>query len=182
VSDDELIADFVASLQADQFFDHRNPPPAEMNAGIDQHDWNCLRWKPIQVATPKAELSTLYERLHTTFPPLYERLILTWRWLDVWNDQVRFFANPPEASLNAFAKQVLNDPVFNQHLVGGGYIPFGLDIESYDPVCFDTNRRLADGDCMVIRFEHEAMLSFDHIGESWVLYPSCRDMMLASYG
>ena len=180
MSDDQLIADFVASLQADQFFTHEDPPPAELNAGIDPADWNCVRWKPAQIETPKSELKLLNEKLLKPLPPLYERLVLTWRWLDVWTDRVRLFANPPETSLNAFAKHVLNDPVFNQHLVAGGYIPFGLDINSYDPICFDTNSRLTDNDCMVIKFEHEAILSFDRIGESWVLWPSCRAMMLDS--
>ena len=180
MSDDELITGFVRSFQTDQFFTHDAPPPSELNGGIDPDDWNCIRWQPARIETPRADLRPIYDRLRKPFPPLYERLVLTWRWLDVWIDKVRLFANPPGPTLDALAKQVFRDPVFESHLVAGGYIPFGLDIDNYDPICFDTNRPLPDGDCKVIRFEHEAMLSFDRIGESWVLWPSCRAMMLDS--
>jgi hypothetical protein len=175
MSDDELIAGFLASLDIDQFHTHEKPPPPELNAGIDAEEWNTILWKPACIETPKSELVPIYDRLHTRFPPLYERLILTWRWLDVWMDNARLFSNPPEPSLNTFARQVFKDPVFEEYLIANGYILFGLD--DYDPLCFDTNRRLPDGDCIVVKFEHEAMLSHYRIGESWVLWHSCRAMM-----
>lgn len=178
--DDQLIADFMAALETDQFFDHRNPPPDELNAGIDPQDWNRLRWAPARIETSRSLLAPIYDRLRKPFPPLYERFILTWRWLDVSTDLIRIFPNPPGPNLEGLERQVFNEPVFNQHLVAAGYIPFGLDINTYDPVCFDTNRSLTDGDCMVVKFEHEAMLSFGRIGESWILWPSCRAMMISS--
>jgi hypothetical protein len=182
MTDDELIARFVASLDMDQFFTHEKPPPGELNAGIDPEDWNCIRWKPKRIETAREELQPIYSRLHKPFPPLYERLVLTWRWLEAWTGNVRLFSNPPESSFVTLTSQTFSDPVFNGHLIANGYVPFGLDLNNYDPVCFDTNELLFDGDCRIVKFEHEAMLSFDRIGESWILWPSCRAMMNASCG
>jgi len=177
--DDQLIADFVAAFETDQFFDHRNPSPEELNAGIDPQDWNRILWTPKRIETPKSQLRPIYDRFGKPFPPLYERLILTWKWLDVsTKKKVRLFANPPGPTLEPFDRKIFNDTVFHQHLIAAGFVLFGLDINNYDPICFDTNQPLWDGDCMVVKFEHEAMLSFDRIGEPWVLWPSCRAMMI----
>lgn len=180
MSDDDLIAAFVASFQSDQFFTHDEPPPDELSTGVDPEDWNCIRWKPTRIETPKAELKLLYGGLGGRFPPLYEQLVLTWRWLDVWLDKIRLFANPPGPTLNPLAKQMHRDPVFDEHLVSNGYFPFGFDIDNYNPVCFDTTRSHPDGDCIIRKFEHESMLTTDRIGESWVIWSSCRAMMMES--
>lgn len=180
VEDDELIKAFVESLEFHQFFTHEAPPPSELNAGIDPNDWNCVRWRPSRIETPRKAIVGNSRLSGVAFPPLYERLVLTYRWLEVWTHKIRLFSNPPGASLDPLAKRIRGDPVFDGHLFACGYIPFGLDINVYDPVCFNTNKQSSDGDCPVVRFEHEAMLSFDRIGESWVLWPTCRAMMLES--
>ncbi len=182
MSDVDIISAFVKSFQFDQFFTHENPPPDELNAGIDPSDWDCVRWQPAKSETSREEIKRIYADLETKFPPLYEQLVLSWRWLDVEIPGVRMFANPPCATIKPLADTIFRDPVLTGHLVVNGYIPFGFDENAYDPVCFDTTKRHPDGDCPVRKFEHEAMLSFDRIGESWVLWPSCRAMMLDSAG
>jgi len=48
----------------------------------------------------------------------------------------------------------------------------------YDPICFDLNH-YSNGDCPIVRFEHESILMYDKIGEKKQLFPSFRKMMQA---
>ena len=180
MTDDELIAAFVDSWELDAFFDDADPPPTELWVATDLDSMDPV-WRPARIDTPHEALAKLRSDMRVKLPPLFERLLLTWRWCDMSIvDKVRLFANPPGYRLDDFQASVFRDPVFNGHLIARGYIPFGFDNNRYDPVCFDTNVQHEDGDCLIRKFEHEAMLSFNRIGESWVLWPSCRAMMMES--
>lgn len=184
--DDELIARFVATfckLDNSQLFTQENPPPDELNAGTDPNDWNCVLWRPAKVQVESEKLNAFYYRIPAKLPPLYERLITSWRWLEVFLYRIRLFANPPGKGLAVLADNILRDPAFVLHLVINGFVPFAFDsgdnsdLHDYNPVCFDTNHRNADGDCPIITFEHEAMLSFDRIGDSWIRWGSFRQLV-----
>jgi hypothetical protein len=85
------------------------------------------------------------------------------------------------AELGGLAGDLFADRSFNSHLVSQGYLPFALGAEgdewSYDPVCFDLNAINDYGECRILRFEHESILSFDYVGEVWTLWPSLEAWM-----
>ena len=177
--DDELIDRFVGTfcmLDSTQCFTHEHPPPEEFDAGVDPSDWQLIRWRPARVEVGADVLAGFRNRLQMTLPPLYERLICSWRWPEVELGRIRLFANPPGPDLASLAERILREPVFCGHLVANGFIPFAFE-GSYDPVCFDLNHRRLDGDCPIVAFEHEAMLSFDRVGESWTRWSSFRQLM-----
>ncbi len=183
-SDDELIRKYVGTfhvLDDGYWTTHDEPPPDELNAGIDPADWRHLLNRPAAIKTERSALTAIYDYTPGNLPPLYERLILSWRGLEVFLHRIQLLANPPDPDLNGLKWNIFRDSVLTSHLIPNGFVPFACysdnGIHSYDPVCFDLNRRRPDGDCPIRRFEHEAMLSFDHIGESWQLWPSCRAMM-----
>ncbi|MBN1851715.1 MAG: hypothetical protein JW829_03295 [Pirellulales bacterium] len=128
VGDDDLITAFVESLEFDQWFTQEDPPPIELNAGIDPDDWNCVCWKPARIETPRKAIIDNYCLSGIALPPLYERFVLTYRWLEVRTEKIRLFSNSPGVSLDPLAKQIFQDPVFDRHLFCRGCIPFGLDI------------------------------------------------------
>jgi hypothetical protein len=182
LTDDELIAQFVETfckLDGDCWTTLRDPPPDELNAGsdLDPENWDRILWRPARIEATRDDLQALYYRLSAKFPPLYERLIVSWRWLEVYLYRIRLLANPPGPELKGLGDNILRDPVFVEYLESKGYVPFAFDGSSYNPVCFDTNHRRSDGDCPIIAFEHEAMLSFHRIGASWKLWDSFRDLM-----
>ncbi len=185
-TDDEFLARFVETfckLDGDCSGTIEDPPPDELNAGADVNHPQLILWRPTQIKAEPDELESFYRRLPAKLPPLYEQLITSWRWLEVFLYRIRLFANPPGRGLNGLAENILRDPVFVRHLVGNGFVPFGFDtgdnsnLHVYDPICFDTHHRNEDGDCPIVGFEHEAMLSHDRIGESWLKWKSFRELV-----
>jgi hypothetical protein len=68
-------------------------------------------------------------------------------------------ANPPGNDLTGLLAQISKDPAFWNTLRGAGYIQFGNgpDID-YDPVCFDLSARKKNGDCRIVKIDHEEIL------------------------
>jgi len=181
-ADDQLLARFVAALErlGEFWTTHENPPPHSLLVGIDEDDWGYLRWRPTLIATDRDQLDPIYARIPGVFPELYERLVLTYRWLDVDLDSFLLRANPPEPTLVGLAKWIFGDPAFVEVLIPQGYVPFGSrGYSCYDPFCFDLNS-MKDGDCPIIRFEHEAILCHLRIGEYEQVFSSFREMVCAT--
>jgi len=154
----DLVAEFVCSFQIfDDQVEFESIPPELQVAGKGGPD-KWPRWKPAPMRTDPAALAAAYELLPGRLPPLYEQLVLSYRWLEAELANVmRLLENGPADSLLRLVNQIRADPVFVDVLLPKGFIPFGKGEDcSYDPVCFDTRRRGTDGDCPVVRFEHEA--------------------------
>lgn len=178
--DADLIRRFVATFERlDELIAfHDAPPPSELSAGIDPDDWNVIRWQPAPVATPTEALSLLHARTPGCLPRLYERLILSYRWLEVDLRICRLLANPPADDLQPLVDRMFADPVLNDTLIPSGFVRFALASDyCYDPICFDLNRSVK-GDCPVVRFNHESILMHDSLGETEQLFDSFRDLML----
>jgi len=55
-----------------------------------------------------------------------------------------------------FKDRLLIDEGFVKVLLPAGYLQIGNpDDSSYDPVCFDTNKK---GECQIVRIDHEEIL------------------------
>ena len=82
----ELIEKFVASFEsvaeemvADEILD----PVGWQLASGPANDYGRKPWRPRRERTNASELQPLYAKLPARFPPLYEELVLSYRWADV---------------------------------------------------------------------------------------------------
>lgn len=180
----DLVEAFVstfARLDDSLWYTNAHPPAHEFAQGIDPQDWDRIFWSPARLATKKSSLHPILDRIPRPFPKLYEYLVLNYRWPEVFLHRIRLKGNPPGSDLGGLAKELFADPAFDALLVAQGFLPFAFGAEgdqwSYDPVCFDLNSLDADGDCPILRFEHEAILSFGKIGEVWKLWHSLEAWM-----
>ncbi len=179
--DDDLLARFVATFgQLDDLICMpSNPAPRALatSATDDWDSWQWDRWQPAALETGRQQLEPLYQRVPGPFPALYERLVLSYRWLDVHLRTVMLHGNPPGPGLDGLASAILGDAVLINTLLPAGLIPFGkVSDGGYDPMCFDLNARRR-GDCRIIQVEHESVLCHDRIGETWVRYTSFRELV-----
>jgi hypothetical protein len=109
--------------------------------------------------TDRSELEPIYARLPARFPPLYERLVLSYRWAEVDLGSFRLLANPPGSDLNGLFNEMSKDRFLWDALLKDGFVRFGKgpDID-YDPVCFDIGARRKNGDCRIVKIDHEEIL------------------------
>jgi hypothetical protein len=177
LDDQQLVDEFVASFtKLDDLIVHAGlVVPTELEAGwIDGFE----RWRPIAVHTDPTALAAVYKRLSGRFPRLYERLVLSYRWLDVDLRLIRLLANAPGPTLAPLMEGILTDRAFVNVLVPNGYIPFAMASDSYDPICFDLTRTSNQGDCPIVRFEHESILCNEQIGDIDEIKPSFRSLVI----
>jgi hypothetical protein len=181
IRDDDLLTCFVATFERldDLTRLPSEPVPPEL-ATPDSDDWDSWqsdRWRPAAIATGRDQLEHLYRKVPGPFPALYERLVLSYRWLEVDLGTARLLSNPPGPTLDGLADAMLGDPVLINTLLPAGLIPFGKATGvCYSPMCFDLEARKGE-DCPIIQVEHESILCHDRIGETWQRYPSFRDLV-----
>ena len=177
MDDQRLVDEFVASFtRLDDLIVHSKlvVPPELQTDWIDGFE----RWRPFAVHTDRAALAQVYRRLPSRFPPLYELLILSYRWLEVDLQLLELLPNPPGPTLEPLIEGIFRDPIFVKVLIPKGYIPFAMASDSYDPICFDTTRPTKRGDCPIVRFEHESILCDERIRDFEVIEPSFRSLVL----
>jgi hypothetical protein len=179
-NDSQLIDNFVAtfekvddlSISADL-----NPEASKLAVGDFEED-GFSQWRPIQVATEPSALEVLYAKLPARFPPLYERLVLSYRWAEVDLGLLRLLANPPGPSVAALGEEIARDQAMQEVLVLNQCLQFGRGPDyDYDAVCFDWSRRLPDGDCPVVKIDHEEILCNRRFKIVAELAPSFRALM-----
>jgi hypothetical protein len=123
----------------------------------DEHGW--FEWRPVRKNTTRALLDPLYAKLPARFPPLYEQLVLSYRWATVDLGSFRLMANPADADLTGLLEQITEDDNLQESLVPAGYLQFGQgpDVD-YDPVCFDIKSRTKNKDYKIVKIDHEEIL------------------------
>jgi hypothetical protein len=134
-------------------------------------------WRPLRVQTSRDALKALYDALPGPLPPLYEQLILRYHWGEVDLDTYRLLPNFPPP-LDGLIRAIKADAVLFKVLSSNGFVQFGRgpDID-YDPVCFDLRRRLADGDCAIVKADHEEILNHERLRVVGVLAGSFRELI-----
>lgn len=139
-------------------------------------------WRPMRVQTSPNVLKTFYETVPGPLPPLYERLILTYHWGEVDLDRYRLLPNFPPP-LDGLIKVMKADAVLFRVLSSNGFVQFGRgpDID-YDPVCFDLNARAADGDCAIVKLDHEEILIRERIRVVAKVADTFRQLVLQTIG
>jgi hypothetical protein len=177
-ADDLLLERFVASFEKlDEM--RVSDPIAQQLATGDRDEHLCSRWRPIKVDTEPSLLDPVYSMVPGRFPPLFERLVLSYRWAEVDLGSYRLMANPPGTSLDALLHEMSKDPIIWNCLLEAGYIQFGKgpDID-YDPVCFDVSTRTKNDDCKIVKIDHEEILCHDRVKMVAELAPTFEQLML----
>lgn len=151
-------------------------------------------WQPVACQTDSKFLEPLYAALPGRFPPLYERLALSYRWptaelpdvpveKNTWPPSPILLPNPLGRGLDGLLAAICSDRGLWDELAPNGYVQFARAWGgSYDPVCFDTNRRQADGDCPVVQIDHEGILCNYHIKVIAELAGSFRELINVNLG
>jgi len=175
-ADAELLAQFVAAFEV---FDDMCAleVPAKLIVRSDEPGFTY--WRPKQISTPRAALDSLYNELPARFPPLYESLILSYRWALVGVEAFQLLPNEPAEDLSPLLSAIKIDPCLFQTLFPAGYVQFGRGPQSsYDPVCFDIRHRHKNGEFRVVQIDHEEILCFDRIREVQEIALSFRELVV----
>ena len=179
----ELIDRFVLSfarldsLRADQTLD---PIAWELAEG-EPNESGRSAWRPVQYPTDASCLEPLYAVLPARFPPLYESMVLHYRWADVDLRLFTLLANPMGADLGPLLRRISADQHLWDHLIHAGYIPFGQGTGGdYDPVCFELKSRKQNADFRIVKIDHEGILSFDRLRVVAEIAPSFRHLVLGT--
>ena len=180
--DEALLADYVSAFTR---LDNTTRPsvPAELRVGTDEH--GELLWQPGRYTTPVSALDALYRGMGFSgegscrFPRLYERLVVSYRWMEVDLGIYRLLANPPADDLSPLQAAMCNDKHLFEVLASNGFVQFGMGPDlDYDPICFDFRNRRQGGDCRVVKLDHEVILCHGRIRETGELAPSFRSLVM----
>lgn len=177
----ELIDKFIASfefvakdLSANEILD---PIAWQLTCG-PANEYGRKPWRPRREQTDVSELQPLYAKLPARFPPLYEQLVLSYRWADVDLQDYTLLANPQGEGLKNLLRCVNGDGHLTPELLKSGYIQFGRAAGGhYDPVCFDIRLR-KNRDYRIVRIDHEEILCNYRIKVVSELAPSFRALVL----
>lgn len=124
----------------------------------------CEFWAPTKHKTDPLRLEALYARLPARFPPLYESLILHYRWEEVDLELYTLLANPPGPDFGGLYSQISGDSALWRQLSRSGYLPFAKGPGGdYDRVCFDLKSRKKNRDCKIVKISHEEILCNNRI-------------------
>jgi hypothetical protein len=161
-ADDELLARFVVLFRVEDLGEYGEP--------VDS---------PQRVDTPQEVLEELRAALPGRLPPLYERLLLSYRWPEAEVDgRLRLLPNPIDSGPSGLLAAMQGDQVLWAELIPRGMVQFGKGPGiCYDPVCFDLRRRAKNGDCPVLQLDHEALLCYSRIEIVAELAPSFRALV-----
>ncbi len=155
---DELIERYIEcfSTLGDMSVSAVNDPVASQLVSGDVGKYGEAYWRPRKVETPASALGPIYAQLPARFPPLFETLVLSYRWAEVELGFYTLMANPPGPTLDGL---MVRDVHLAASLLPAGYIQFakGPDID-YDPVCFDLNTRKKNREFGIVKIDHEEIL------------------------
>jgi hypothetical protein len=128
-------------------------------ATSEPDEYGMVTWKPRKTEPEPALLDPLYAKLPAKFPPLFERLLLSYRWAEIDLHKYRLLPNPPGADLRGFLQEMSRDKGLWEALIPAGFLQFGRgpDID-YDPVCFDISSRKKSREMRVVKIDHEEIL------------------------
>jgi hypothetical protein len=175
-----LVEQFVASFEKldDRVVVGVDPVEHQLSVG-EPNEYGWKRWQPLKMKSESALLEPIYAKLPARFPRLYQTLVLSYRWAEVDLQSYRLLANPPGPDLNGLFAEMMRDPTLWKFLPPAGYIQFGRGLGgNYDPVCFDINSRKRNGDCRIVRIDHEEILGNDRVKVVAELAPSFEQLVM----
>lgn len=170
VQSTDLLRKFVDSferLNEMSCFKETDPIGYELRTG-EEDEYGQFRWRVLNHSTDSRLLDLLYAKLPARFPPLYEELVLSYRWAQVDLQTFSLLANPPGPKLDGLLGEISKDKGLWQALVPAGYIQFGRGPDmDYDPVCFEIKSRTKKKDYRIVKIDHEEILCNFRIRGRW---------------
>lgn len=152
--------------------------PASVLVGEPDH-YGCHDWR-IKPCSSIDWIEPLEQRLTARFPPLYRVLVTRYIFpsFELGQTGVFLFGNTPEGTDEYELRvRMFADPYMSPFLLNHGYLQFGSpDTGSYDPICFDMNRRCGS-DHPIVRIDHEEILCHDRIRASQEIASSFRALI-----
>jgi|SRR6185437_1530910 len=177
-----LVDRFVASFEKlDEMtaIENLDPTAWELTTGDAHPQFGYKHWRPIRVETSAECLEPIYSKLPAHFPSLFERFVLSYRWAEVDLQLFTLLANPLGPDLSRFLAGMLKDGFLSTYLLRSGYVQFGKGPDmDYDPVCFDIGSRKKNGDCRVVKIDHQEILCNNHLKIVSELAPSFEQLVL----
>jgi hypothetical protein len=180
MTDELLLERFVARFEKlDELTAWDSDPIAKQLVVGNPDQLGFRHWRPIPVNIPASLLDPLYARLPARLPKLYERLVLSYRWAGVDLKTYTLLPNPPGPDLSGLLHQMSRDPALWDSLLPNGYIQFGRGPDmDYDPVCFDIKSRKKNGECRIVKIDHEEILCNNRVKLVAEFAPSFRELVL----
>ena len=161
MTDQDLVEQFVASFaKLDDLSSSRELDSIAWELRIDEPDQHGrIEWRPSRTSSDPELLDPVYAKIPARFPPLYEKLVLSYRWAQVYLPSFSLLANPPGPDLNGLLQEITKDKGLWNSLAPAGYIQFGRGPDmDYDPVCFEIKSRTKRRDYRVVKIDHEEIL------------------------
>ena len=179
-AEEHLLEQFVGAfgkLAEMAEFTNIHPVVAELAVG-EPDERGQVVWKPSKVATARELLDPVYDKLPARFPPLFERLVLSYRWAEVDLQLYTLLANPPGSDLSRLFEPMSKANAMSDALNPGGYLQFakGPNMD-FDAVCFDIKSRKKSGDCRVVKIDHEEILCNNRIKVVAELAPTFEELV-----
>mgnify|MGYP001556965261 CR=1 FL=1 len=112
------------------------------------------------------DLSTIQTLLPPVacFPKLFIKLYNSFSFDEFDSTPLTFLGNNDFNEGEEIVDYFENNLSFIRECCDLGYLPFARhETGSYDPICFDLgSKNLSDGDCKIVRLDHEHILQFNN--------------------
>ena len=119
---------------------------------VPDNDW--VGWKTIPSTVTDNDLDEIQKKIGLEFPPLYRVFLKYQYFYDLTEVGLCFCIHP--INIWRFELKKLYQSWDTNRILGNGLIPFASETNmDAGPVCFDTRKRLPDGDCPVVYWDHE---------------------------
>jgi hypothetical protein len=162
--------------------------PPEMRVGeVNAEGW--VEWRVLPSTLTEADVVAVEKEFGVRFPPLFHAYLLArFHLFDQvksrrHNQQVFMTATPAGQPLTPLRRLLSSW----QPLIGAGFVPFAQWGDGWGPMCFDSARQAADGECPIVWMDHEALIPLGsercRARESVLplvhpLYASCREFLM----
>lgn len=106
-----------------------------------------------------ANRSIKLERLtNLKFPRSFKQFFNTFEFDTFYTNGIEFYGNTDCGGLDDIFTAIFEDEIMSPCLLENGFLQFARpDCGSYDPICFNTNKKKGD-ECEIVRICHESIL------------------------
>jgi len=117
------------------------------------YDWTIQRFNHINWIEP------LEAAIPAPLPPSYRSLVTRYLFPAFEISPIILLANTGQTLYHEMSMAMTRDKVLSIVLLKSGYAQFARpNTGDSDPVCFDFNRKSADGECPIVRISHHAIV------------------------
>jgi len=166
--------------------------PREMQVGaVNADGW--VEWRVLPSTLNEDDVTAFEKEFGVQLPPVFRAYLLArFQLFDQLRsrryDQQIFMTDTPAGKPLRPLRTLISSW---RPLIDAGFVPFAQWGDGWGPMCFDSARRAADGECPVVWMDHEALVPLGaercHQRESVLplaqpLYQTCREFLLDVFG